>query len=159
MVIETPRLRLVLESTQAVLARIDAMSAADRAQVSPDWLVRMRCTAPSPWTHGFAIVEREAGVLVGSCGFKGPPDSDGAVEVAYGLDSNHRGRGYAKEATAALVAFALGAGVRVVRANTLPDNDASGGVLKACGFTRVGEVVDPEDGRVFRWELVAEGHS
>ena len=41
-VLETPRLRLVLESTEAVLARIERLSPEDRAEVSPDWVARMR---------------------------------------------------------------------------------------------------------------------
>ena len=152
--IETRRLRLVLDSTESVLARIDRLSPEDRAQVSPDWLARMRISSPTPWTHGFAIVERASGSGVGSCGFKGPPDADGMVEIAYGIDVEHRGRGYAKEAAAALVAFALGADARVVRAHTLRENGASARVLESCGFARVGEVVDPEDGLVMRWELL-----
>ena len=155
MEIETSRLRLVLESTEAVLARIEAMSPADRAEVSPAWLARLRAAPPSPWTHGFAVVERETGAVVGSCGYKGPPDLDGVVEIAYGLDPAYRGRGYAREAVAALVAFALDADrARSVRAHTRPENGASARVLAASGFTRVGEVVDPEDGPVWRWELV-----
>ena len=154
--IETRRLRLALESTESVLARIDALSPDDRAQVSPEWLERMRHSSPTPWTHGFAIVERASGSSIGSCAFKGPPDNDGIVEIAYGIDADHRGRGYAKEAASALVEFALGAGVRVVRAHTLHENGASARVLTSCGFASVGEVVDPEDGRVVRWELL--GH-
>jgi RimJ/RimL family protein N-acetyltransferase len=153
-VIETQRLRLALESTESVLARIDALSPEDRAQVSPDWVARMRDSSPTPWTHGFAIVERASGSAVGSCGFRGPPDEGGMVEIAYGIDVDHRGRGYAKEAAAALVDFALGNGVRVVRAHTLVENGASARVLMSCGFAAVGEVVDPEDGLVMRWELL-----
>ncbi len=37
-------------------------------------------------------------------------------------------------------------------AHTLPENNASAHVLKKCGFDFVGEVVDPEDGRIWRWE-------
>ena len=155
LVIQTARLRLVLESTEAVLARVEAMSPADRAEVSPDWLARVHTATPSPWTHGFALVERAAGAVVGSCGYKGPPDSDGTVEIAYGVDPGHQGRGYAKEAAAALVEFALGAGARVVRAHTRPESGASARVLVACGFEPVGEIVDPEDGVVWRWEFVA----
>ena len=153
--IQTARLRLVLESTEGLLARIDAMNPAERAEVSPTWLARVRtATTPSPWTHGFALVERGTGAQVGACGYKGPADSEGAVEIAYGVAPAYQGRGYAKEAAAALVAHACGAGVRVVRAHTRPENGASGGVLAACGFQRVGEVMDPEDGLVWRWELV-----
>ena len=153
LVLETQRLRLVLDSTEAVLARIDALSPADRAEVSPIWLERMRSSAPSPWTHGFTTVERAANAPVGGCGFKGPPDDEGMVEIAYGINEAHRGRGYATEAAAALVEYALGAGARVVRAHTRPENGASARVLERCGFTHLDEVVDPEDGLVWRWEL------
>ena len=154
LVLETPRLQLVLESTEAVLARIERLSPEDRAEVSPAWLARMRDSSPTPWTHGFAAVERASGSIVGGCGFKGAPDDDGMVEIAYGIDAEHRGRGYAKEAAAALVQFALGAGARVVRAHTKAENGASASVLLACGFVSRGDVVDPEDGLVRRWELL-----
>ena len=151
--IETARLQLVLESTAAVLARIEAMSPADRAEVSDDWLARLRAAPPSPWTHGFALVELATGAVVGSCGYKSAPDSDGIVEIAYGVAPEYQGRGYAKEAAAALVEFALGAGARVIRAHTRSEIGASSRVLVACGFDRVGQVLDPEDGLVWRWEL------
>lgn len=152
--IRTARLRLVLESTEAVLGRIDAMSPADRAEVSAHWLARLRASTPSPWTHGFALVEERTDAVIGSCGYKGPPDAEGMVEIAYGIDQAFRGRGYAQEAAAALVDFALGAsGVRVIRAHTRPENGASARVLEACGFARIGEVIDPDDGVVWRWEL------
>lgn len=153
LVLETPRLCLVLDSTEAVVARIDALSPADRAEVSPDWLARMKSSSPSPWTHGFTAVERENNRGVGSGGYKGPPDADGMVEIAYGIDAAHRGRGYATEVAAALVAHALGAGALIVRAHTRPENGASARVLEHCRFARIGEVVDPEDGLVWRWEL------
>lgn len=154
LVLEAPRLRLVLESTEAVLARIERLSPEDRAEVSPAWLARMRDSSPTPWTHGFTAVERASGASVGGCGFKGPPDESGMVEIAYGIDAEYRGRGYAKEAAAALVQFALGAGVKVVRAHTKSENGASASVLASCGFVPLGEVVDPEDGLVRRWELL-----
>jgi RimJ/RimL family protein N-acetyltransferase len=98
-------------------------------------------------------MERAGGAVVGGCGFKGPPDRDGAVELAYGIDPAHRGLGYATEAAAALTEFAFADGrVRLVRAHTKTDNGASARVLLKCGFVRIGEVVDPEDGLVCRWE-------
>jgi [ribosomal protein S5]-alanine N-acetyltransferase len=151
--IPTARLRLNLESTEAVLARIEAMSPSDRAEVSEEWLARMRETEPGAWTHGFEMVDAATGTAVGSCGFKGPPDPEGVVEIAYAVHPDQRGRGYAKETASALVAFAFGAGARLVRAHTKPQNDASARVLVACGFEKIGEVVDPEDGLVWRWDL------
>ena len=153
--LETARLDLILESTDALLARVVAMSPADRAEVSPGWLARVRTAAPSPWTHGFALVERATGTLVGSAGYKGAPDDAGTVEIAYGVDPGHQGRGFAKEAVAALVDYALGAGACLVRAHTRPKHGASARVLGACGFECLGEIVDEEDGLVWRWEFDA----
>jgi RimJ/RimL family protein N-acetyltransferase len=154
--LDTPRLQLVLETSEAVLARIDALSPEDRAQVSPEWIAQMRSSPSGPWTHGFALVERATKASVGYCAFKGPPGPDGAVEIAYSVEPEYRGRGYAKEAARALIDFAFGNDeVRVVRAHTLPQNSPSTSVLTACGFTPLGEVIDPEDGLVWRWELAA----
>lgn len=86
--------------------------------------------------------------------FKGPPDADGMVEIAYGIVPAYQGQGYATEAAAALVAFAFESGrVRLVRAHTLAANHASNHVLTKCGFASIGEVMDPEDGLVWRWAL------
>jgi [ribosomal protein S5]-alanine N-acetyltransferase len=156
--IQTERLRLVLESTEEVLARIEAMSSTERAEVSPEWLTQLRAsTAGDPWTHGFSMVVRDHERVIGGCGYKGPPGSDGVVEIAYGVDPAFRGRGYATEAAGALVAFAFSSGrVHRVRAHTLPEPNASTAVLRKCGFSWVGEVVDPEDGLVWRWSKDAE---
>lgn len=156
--IQTERLTLALQTPREVIARIEAMSPADRAEVSPDWLARVRAsTAADPWMHGFSLVERASGRVVGSCGYKAPPDTERFVEIAYGVDPDCQGRGYATEAARALVEFAFGSGqVRVVRAHTRPGDSASTRVLKKCSFEHVGEVIDPEDGLVWRWERQAE---
>ena len=159
LVIPTVHLDLVLQTPDEVIAFVEAMPPADRAEVSPAWLARVRTTrAGDPWALGFAVVERSGGGVVGSCGFMGPPDADGMVELAYGIDPSRRGRGYATEAAAALTEFALAdARVRRVRAHTKADNGASARVLAKCGFARLGEVIDPEDGPVCRWERTREG--
>ena len=46
--------------------------------------------------------------------------------------------------------------VRVICAHTLPDGAASKRVLEKCGFQHKGEVMDPEDGLVWRFEWVRE---
>ncbi|MEY2854243.1 MAG: hypothetical protein RL030_1375 [Pseudomonadota bacterium] len=95
---------------------------------------------------------RENGLSVGACMFKGPP-ADGVVEIAYGIDPDQQGKGYATEAAQALFAYALASGeVRLVLAHTLPDSTASKRVLAKSGFRHVGETIDPEDGLVCRFE-------
>ena len=132
------------------------LSPADRAQVSPTWLATMESNEPNPWTHGFRILNQAGGTVIGQCGFKTPPNVDGVVEIAYGLNPEHQGKGYATEAAATLVRYAFRTGqVRVVCAHTLSDDGASARVLTKCGFAKIGEVIDPEDGRVWRWEITA----
>ena len=152
--LSTERLRLVLGTPAETLAWVESLSPADRAEVSPAWLARVQAARePDPWLLGFALVDRVTDAVVGSCGFKGPPDADGAVEIAYGIDPAYRRRGYATEAATGLVRFAFAAEqVRTIRAHTLPEKGASARVLEKCGFRCLGEVLDPEDGRVWRWE-------
>lgn len=153
----TEDLTLAVNTAEQLRAQIDAMSPENRAQVSPAWLASaMAAAAPDPWIHGFTIVHRASGAIIGNCGFKGPPTHDGRVEIAYGIDEAHRGRGYATQAAKALTAFALSSpGVKIVIAHTLREESASTTVLKRSGFVFFGEVVDPEDGPVWRWEFAA----
>ena len=75
------------------------------------------------------------------------------VEIGYGIVPDFQGKGYATEAADALVNFALNSGlVRLARAHTLAQRNASTRVLAKCGFTFLGEFIDPEDGPVWRWE-------
>jgi RimJ/RimL family protein N-acetyltransferase len=81
------------------------------------------------------------------------------VEIAYGVSPAEQGKGYATEAARALVSYAFSFGeVRVVRAHTLPESTASKRVLDKCGFRHIGDVNDPEDGLVCRFERAIEDH-
>jgi hypothetical protein len=52
MQLETESLTLVLQSTEEILAWVDSLGAATRAEISPDWLARIRtATSPDPWTR------------------------------------------------------------------------------------------------------------
>jgi ribosomal-protein-alanine N-acetyltransferase len=154
--IQTPRLTLALQTLDEVRASIGAMDAASRAQISPDWLERLDAsTGPDPWVQSFSIMRRDDGSVIGQCGFKGPPDADGMVEIAYGVAADQEGKGFATEAAQALLDYALAtAQVRAVRAHTLPDAKASQRILAKCGFTYLGEVTDPQDGVISRFEIL-----
>ena len=136
---------------------LDSMTPYERAQVSPDWLARMRASPDvDPWVHGFSAMHRESGAVVGTGGFKGPP-ADGIVEIAYTVETQQQGKGYATEIAAALTRYAFSsAEVKLVRAHTLPEGGASKKILAKCGFQYVGDVVDPEDGLVARFEKRGE---
>ena len=155
---QTKNLKLVPQTLQEVRAMIEAMTPSEKAELSADWLERLRVFTPADsWTLGFSIVHLANDAVVGTCGFKGPPDADGVVEIAYGVAPEYQGKGYATEAARALTDYAFSRGkVRVVRAHTRPEPNASTRVLTKCGFRRIGEVIDPEDGLVWRWERDVE---
>jgi RimJ/RimL family protein N-acetyltransferase len=142
--------QLIAQNREDVLAMIESMSPDEKAQLSADWMAQFQASsAMNPWVHGFRLVHRENGTVVGSCMFKGPP-TDGIVEIAYGIDPDQQGKGYATEAAKAMVKYALHGGPHGPR--MLPDSAASQRVLAKSGFRHVGEVVDPDDGLVWRFE-------
>lgn len=174
MAADTSRIALVPSSPELLLALIDGVDRfAELAggvelapglrefyaspDVSPGWVESLRqANGADPWRDGFFVVDRSTSVAVGTAGFKGPPASDGAVEIAYGVAPTYQGRGYATEAANALIDYARDNGqARVIRAHTLPERNASTRVLQKCGFNHVGTVIDPEDGTVWRWERPA----
>lgn len=101
-----------------------------------------------PWCFYMA---REGGAPVGVGLFKGPP-ADGAVEIAYLVFLNARGRGVATAVAARLVDIARGHGAARAIAHTLRKANASTRVLAANGFNGPHDADDPEDGPVWRWE-------
>ena len=110
-----------------------------------------------PWGGYFAVDEATREV-VGSCAFKTPPTAEGTVEIAYFTYPPFEGRGYATEMARQFVEMATQAGgVGSIIAHTLPESSASTRVLEKAGLALVGEVIDPEDGRVWRWHLRVGG--
>jgi len=152
--LKTPHLVLQLADLAATLNMISELPEAVQQEVSPLWRERLlAATEPSPWVCGFEVRRRLDRLPVGGAAFKGPPDPVGRVEIAYGIEPEFQGRGYATEVAVALATFALGLPeVRTVLAHTKVDNPASRRVLEKAGFVRVGLVMDPEDGEVDRFE-------
>jgi [ribosomal protein S5]-alanine N-acetyltransferase len=111
---------------------------------------------PDPW--GPHLFFGPDGTLVGNGGWKGAP-VDGEAELGYAVAPAVRGRGLATAAVGLLLARAQGRGVRRVVAHTLAEESASTAVLRRCGFTKVSELVDPEDGAEWRWEVDLVGRA
>ncbi len=111
-------------------------------------------TVGAPAWGGYLALEGPTRRVVGTCGFKGGPDAHGAVEIAYFTFPGEEDRGVATAMAAALVLVASGRvpEASVVRAHTLPERNASCRVLEKVEFQRAGDVTDPEDGPVWRWE-------
>lgn len=165
------RIRLLPHSPEHLLALIEGGDVYERRfqiklaegvrdflvgpEVSLEFLQRLRSQPePDPWRDGFAVLHLADNLVIGLCSFVGPPDREGMVEIAYGIAPAFAGRGFASEAARALIARARADGeVRTIRAHTLPEANASTRVLTKSGFTFVGEIIHPEDGPVWRWEL------
>jgi len=117
-----------------------------------------RIGANPPWT-GYLAIDCATNEVVGTGGFKGNPNTAGEVEISYGTFTSCEGQGIATAVARQLTAIALEQPVigRVL-AHTLPERNASCRVLEKAGYQFAGEVIDPEDGKVWQWERMAERH-
>jgi RimJ/RimL family protein N-acetyltransferase len=112
-------------------------------------LAAARSGDPPAW--GPHLFFDDDGALVGNGGWKGPP-RDGYAELGYAVAPARQRRGIATAAVRELVERARRAGLRVAVAHTLAEPTPSAKVLERCGFVRTGELVDPDEGPVWRWE-------
>ncbi len=125
---------------------------------APDWphddtADALRPLAEHPDDTGpgtFLVVED--GVVVGDCGWFGPP-IDGVVDIGYGVAASVRGRGVGRTAVRLLLSWVFEQGATVVRAEVLPGNEPSLRLLAGLGFVDTGEhaghrvlVLDPTEG-------------
>ncbi|WP_229212050.1 GNAT family N-acetyltransferase [Dyadobacter arcticus] len=93
--------------------------------------------------------------LIGSCGYKGEPDANGMVEIGYEIMPTHRTIGLGTEAAKGLLDHAFTHNiVRKVSAHTLAEENASARILEKIGFAQIEDVNDPEEGLLWRWEIV-----
>jgi RimJ/RimL family protein N-acetyltransferase len=146
----TRRLRLIPATTDVVDAELrspQALADALGVRLPDDWppehhgeamLHRTRAALERPgaagwWLHWIAWTADGPPVLVGTCGFKGPP-SEGTVEIGYSVVPSWRRRGIASEAVGALADAARARGADTVTAHTLPHLAPSIGVLRKLGF-------------------------
>ena len=124
----------------------------------PQMIALAAHTKPGPFAQRPMEIGEWYGVFEGErlVAMAGERAADGNYREISGVCTlpEYQGRGYATEAATALVEFALSdPRVQTVRAHTLPEPNASTRVLTRNGFRHLGEVMDPEDGRVWRWEL------
>jgi ribosomal-protein-alanine N-acetyltransferase len=89
-----------------------------------------------PWV----LIARDESSVVGSAGFMGKqPEKGESIELGYGVHPDFRNRGYATEATRALVEWGLSQpAVGRVIAKCDPANAPSVRVLEKIGMTRLG---------------------
>jgi RimJ/RimL family protein N-acetyltransferase len=86
----------------------------------------------------WSVFERDSGAFLGICGFMERPDGRG-VALRFALWPECRGKGYAREAAAAALAFGRRAGIPRIIAVARETNAPSRAVLRDIGMREVGE--------------------
>jgi RimJ/RimL family protein N-acetyltransferase len=86
-------------------------------------------------SESFAVVERRTGTVVGVTGYGPMPDRPGAIEVATWIGEADWGRGYATEATHAIIDRAFTeTGILVLWCSNRVSNGRARRVVEKCGF-------------------------
>jgi RimJ/RimL family protein N-acetyltransferase len=107
------------------------------------------------WT--WLTVDRASRRATGAIGFGGPPDADGAVMIGYATYPGSDRRGFASEATRALIDWALAQpGVSRVCASIPPDNIPARRVAEKVGMRVAGTVWEEEIDDVLLYEIGRE---
>lgn len=160
-----PRLKLVdgtLELLTAAVAGKSALATLLGVSVADGWegfpeALPVLCasyeTNPEGQRWGsLFFIESHARTLVGFGGFKGPPSSDGVVEIGYAIAPAFRGQGLATDAVAQMVQRAFAdTTIRAVDAHTLGHANPSTRVLEKSGFEKVADLNDPDEGLIWQW--------
>ncbi|MFN8671122.1 MAG: GNAT family protein [Candidatus Sericytochromatia bacterium] len=103
------------------------------------------------WTY-FPIHKKD-NKLIGTCGYKGSPNSENTVELGYEIIPDYRNKGFATEITNLLIDNAFSKGVKKIIAHTLAEYNPSTKVLAKCNFIKTQEIPDEEHGIIWKWEL------
>ena len=154
----TPRLELVPCSFAVANALTEDVEEGGRlldARLPKDWpdpeLAEFlpfyaRLLREDPHLLGYGVwllIERENRTVVGSAGFQGRPNTEGEIELGYGVHADFRNRGYATEAARALVEWAFAQpDVKRVTAHCDHDNLPSHRVVVKAGLTQRGVQAD-----------------
>lgn len=167
LVLETPRLQLIAytrEMLEAYFKGEPALASLMGITIPAKWTEFGE--GPFQWTYNkyledarneqwlsYMPVLKQEKILAGNCGFKGYP-KNGMVEIGYEVAIDYRGKGLATEMATALIHHGLKQqGVQRVQAHTLAEENESCAVLKKCGMKKMEEIEDPDDGKIWRWEL------
>jgi ribosomal-protein-alanine N-acetyltransferase len=116
----------------------------NRELIEQAFAVSMEDIEANPWgrlwgARMMVIGSGQARRVIGSVVFRGAPDGEGVAEIAYGVEAQSQGHGYATEAVNEAVRWALGEPlVRAVQATTFAWHRASVRVLEKVGMTPKG---------------------
>lgn len=168
-IINTENLKILACNTQILQAAIEGNEILAR---------KLNCSVPEDWTEfgvgalqyslaklseedtetgwwTYLPVHIQDNKLIGSGGYKGKPTNEGIVEIGYEITPEYRNRGFATEMTKGLIENAFThENVKIILAHTLGHENPSTKVLQKCGFEKIEEIMDEEDGLIWKWQLV-----
>lgn len=106
------------------------------------------------WLGSYVVADIDGlDTLVGTAGYKGPPDAEGKVEIGFGLVEAYRGRGVGTASVQALLSSAFAdESVVAVLAETSIASAVSRRLLEKCGFVHTGQRRDEEEGELALYE-------
>ncbi len=105
-----------------------------------------------------AVLLRESGMLIGSCGVRRKPDDDTEADIGFELSPEHWGRGYATEAATAMAGFAFRElGVMRLSSWCVAENAASARVLEKLGMSLEGRLPVAEHFKGRDWDMLLYG--
>jgi RimJ/RimL family protein N-acetyltransferase len=172
MLIHTPRLRLITFEADHLAALVNGpQSLGDLLKLAiPDqWpahpvayrealslLGKMPLLSDSGWWL-YLFVSPALKSVVGCGGFRNAPDADGVVRAGCETAPAFRRQGFASEALRGLISYAFTRpAVRAVEAWSLPARGPQSRLAEAVGMKRIGEVSDPIEGDVWRWQIARD---
>jgi len=168
----TPRLQLVVlvpEALESLVARdVQGASRKQGIELSNDFLssldvaflgrqltgVRTRPSSRDWFVR--AIVRSKDDAVVGQCGFHGPPEDSGRVEIGYTVFERFRRNGYAAEAVEGLIDWARGQGTTCVSATVSANNNPSISLVTKLGFVRSGVRLANDEGELLVFALTMQ---
>jgi RimJ/RimL family protein N-acetyltransferase len=148
---------------RGALERLLGMSVAENWEGFPEALPVIRAsyeTTPEGQRWGsLFFIQPDVRTLVGFGGFKGSPSAEGVVEIGYAVAPSFWGQGLATDAVRQMVERAFAdASLVAVDAHTLGHDNPSTRVLARSGFSKIGELNDPDDGPVWHWRKTRVAH-
>ena len=148
--IETNRLKIYPASSN-VMEKFIEMQTDEILKAAYTEMLEGCLKHPEQWKwYAIWMIELKDGTHIGELCFKGI-DSNGSVEIGYGISEAYEGNGYGTEAVLVVVHWAIEQKeVTRIEAETEPENIASQRVLKKCGFIADGTM--GKEGPRFVWK-------
>ena len=92
--------------------------------------------------------------VIGSAGFKDFPDSNGMIEIGYGIVPQMQNQGLGKELLLGMWNFiSKDPRVKILRYVVNESNRPSMHIIRSIGFPEVGQQIDPEEGVEIIFEM------